>query len=389
MGSPERPSGMARCRPVSPRRTVGRRGNMLSSSGTGPNEGGRPCCSRYGRRRPGGSLFGGRGTGPVKRTFRWSAQPAARAGGAPRRRPRTGTGTASGSTAGRRCPIPRAAPAAGGPRRARARSSTTTRFALAASRGRAARCPARSSTSCTSGTYTPEGTFDAAAARLRHLADLGITHVELMPVCPFPGTPRLGVRRGRAVGGARAVRRARRAEAVRGRGARARPRRRPRRGAQPPRPVRQPSPGVRAVLHRHPSHAVGRRGQSRRPRLRRGARLPPRQRARLAARLPARRAAAGRRARAARRPRARTSWPNCPPPSTRWPAQLRPPAVPDRRVRPQRPAHHRAARRTADTVCTPSGTTTSTTPCTPRSPANPRAITPTSHAPRSPPSPRR
>ncbi|MDT0450081.1 malto-oligosyltrehalose trehalohydrolase [Streptomyces hesseae] len=37
------------------------------------------------------------------------------------------------------------------------------------------------------GTYTPEGTFDAAAARLPHLADLGVTHVELMPVCPFPG----------------------------------------------------------------------------------------------------------------------------------------------------------------------------------------------------------
>ncbi|MEU0359332.1 malto-oligosyltrehalose trehalohydrolase [Streptomyces cyaneofuscatus] len=38
------------------------------------------------------------------------------------------------------------------------------------------------------GTYTPEGTFDAAAARLGHLAELGITHVSLMPVCPFPGT---------------------------------------------------------------------------------------------------------------------------------------------------------------------------------------------------------
>ncbi|WP_274563421.1 malto-oligosyltrehalose trehalohydrolase [Streptomyces spiramyceticus] len=38
------------------------------------------------------------------------------------------------------------------------------------------------------GTYTPEGTFDAAARRLGHLAELGITHVELMPVCPFPGT---------------------------------------------------------------------------------------------------------------------------------------------------------------------------------------------------------
>ncbi|MFI1737658.1 malto-oligosyltrehalose trehalohydrolase [Streptomyces sioyaensis] len=37
------------------------------------------------------------------------------------------------------------------------------------------------------GTFTPEGTFRAAAERLRHLADLGITHISLMPVCPFPG----------------------------------------------------------------------------------------------------------------------------------------------------------------------------------------------------------
>ncbi|TXS07232.1 malto-oligosyltrehalose trehalohydrolase [Streptomyces sp. col6] len=37
------------------------------------------------------------------------------------------------------------------------------------------------------GTFTEEGTFDAAAARLGHLAELGITHVSLMPVCPFPG----------------------------------------------------------------------------------------------------------------------------------------------------------------------------------------------------------
>ncbi|GGT11063.1 malto-oligosyltrehalose trehalohydrolase [Streptomyces chromofuscus] len=37
------------------------------------------------------------------------------------------------------------------------------------------------------GTYTREGTLDAAAERLGHLADLGVTHVELMPLCPFPG----------------------------------------------------------------------------------------------------------------------------------------------------------------------------------------------------------
>ncbi|MDF3298508.1 malto-oligosyltrehalose trehalohydrolase [Streptomyces tropicalis] len=37
------------------------------------------------------------------------------------------------------------------------------------------------------GTYTREGTFDAAAARLEHLVELGVTHVELMPICSFPG----------------------------------------------------------------------------------------------------------------------------------------------------------------------------------------------------------
>ncbi len=37
------------------------------------------------------------------------------------------------------------------------------------------------------GTFTNEGTFDAAAERLDHLVGLGITHIELMPVAPFPG----------------------------------------------------------------------------------------------------------------------------------------------------------------------------------------------------------
>jgi maltooligosyltrehalose trehalohydrolase len=37
------------------------------------------------------------------------------------------------------------------------------------------------------GTFTPEGTLDAAAARLGELAELGFTCVELMPVQPFPG----------------------------------------------------------------------------------------------------------------------------------------------------------------------------------------------------------
>lgn len=37
------------------------------------------------------------------------------------------------------------------------------------------------------GTFTPEGTFDAATSRLEHLAALGITAVELMPVAAFGG----------------------------------------------------------------------------------------------------------------------------------------------------------------------------------------------------------
>ena len=37
------------------------------------------------------------------------------------------------------------------------------------------------------GTFTPEGTFDAAIAKLDQLAELGIDYVEVMPVAAFPG----------------------------------------------------------------------------------------------------------------------------------------------------------------------------------------------------------
>jgi maltooligosyltrehalose trehalohydrolase len=37
------------------------------------------------------------------------------------------------------------------------------------------------------GTFTPEGTFDAAIERLDHLVDLGIFHVEVMPIAEFEG----------------------------------------------------------------------------------------------------------------------------------------------------------------------------------------------------------
>ena len=37
------------------------------------------------------------------------------------------------------------------------------------------------------GTYTPEGTFEAIIAQLDALRDLGVSAIELMPVCEFPG----------------------------------------------------------------------------------------------------------------------------------------------------------------------------------------------------------
>jgi len=37
------------------------------------------------------------------------------------------------------------------------------------------------------GTFTPDGTFDAAIAHLDHLSELGVDMIELMPVAGFPG----------------------------------------------------------------------------------------------------------------------------------------------------------------------------------------------------------
>jgi maltooligosyltrehalose trehalohydrolase len=38
------------------------------------------------------------------------------------------------------------------------------------------------------GTFSPEGSFDGAIDRLDHLVELGVSHIELMPVAQFPGT---------------------------------------------------------------------------------------------------------------------------------------------------------------------------------------------------------
>jgi len=37
------------------------------------------------------------------------------------------------------------------------------------------------------GTFTQEGTFDGAITKLAHLVELGVTHIEIMPVAEFPG----------------------------------------------------------------------------------------------------------------------------------------------------------------------------------------------------------
>jgi maltooligosyltrehalose trehalohydrolase len=37
------------------------------------------------------------------------------------------------------------------------------------------------------GTFTPEGTYAGATGKLPHLAALGITHIEIMPLATFPG----------------------------------------------------------------------------------------------------------------------------------------------------------------------------------------------------------
>jgi maltooligosyltrehalose trehalohydrolase len=38
------------------------------------------------------------------------------------------------------------------------------------------------------GSFTPEGTFDGVAAKLDYLLQLGVTHIEIMPVAEFPGS---------------------------------------------------------------------------------------------------------------------------------------------------------------------------------------------------------
>ena len=122
------------------------------------------------------------------------------------------------------------------------------------------------------GTFTPEGTFDAAIDRLPHLVELGVTHVELMPVAEFPGDRGWGYdgvdlfAPHHAYGGPDGLKRLVDACHARGLavildvvynhlG-----------------PAGNYLGALRPVLHATVRHAVGRRRQLRRPRQRRGAR---------------------------------------------------------------------------------------------------------------------
>ena len=151
------------------------------------------------------------------------------------------------------------------------------------------------------GTFTPEGTFDAAvgaaarargARRHRGRADAGRD---------LPGRARLGLRRRPHLRAAPRLRRPARARALRRRRPRRRARGDPRRRLQPRRPGLGAARRLRPVLHRPPPHVLGRRDRLLPAG---GARVGDPERRALGPRLPHRRPAARRDARDLRRERA-------------------------------------------------------------------------------------
>ena len=135
------------------------------------------------------------------------------------------------------------------------------------------------------GTFTPEGTLDAAIGKLDHLVSIGVDMVELLPVNAFSGTHNWGYDGvlwfavQESYGGPRAYQRF--VDACHQRGHRRHPGRR----LQPPRRRRQPPAAVRPVPERRPagSSTWGESHQPGRPRLRRGAPVHPGQRRHVAA----------------------------------------------------------------------------------------------------------
>ena len=133
------------------------------------------------------------------------------------------------------------------------------------------------------GTFTPEGTLDAAVERFPHLLELGITHVELLPVNAFNGEWNWGYDGvlwyavHEQYGGPAAYQRF--VDAAHAQ----RARRHPGRRLQPPGSERQLPAGVRAVPARRAAQHVG---PERQPRRARGALVHRRERPDVAAGLP-------------------------------------------------------------------------------------------------------
>ena len=121
------------------------------------------------------------------------------------------------------------------------------------------------------GTFSNEGTFEAAIGQLDRLRDLGVTAVELMPVAQFSGARNWGYDGAypfavhASYGGAAGLQRF--VDAV----PRSRPCRGSRRGLQPSWPGGKLPPRLRSVLHGRVPNALGRRPQLRRAGQRPGA----------------------------------------------------------------------------------------------------------------------
>ncbi len=187
------------------------------------------------------------------------------------------------------------------------------------------------------GTFTPEGTLDAAIGKLEYLVQLGVDFIELLPVNAFNGTHNWGYDGVSLVRRSGGVRWPGSLPALRGRRAPARAGRDPGCCLQPPGAQRELPAAIRALpIPRRREH-LGGRAEPGRSRLRPGAGVHPGERNDVVRGLPRGRTAARRRARA-------PGHPGGPHPGGAGATYRRPggpagqTAVPGGRIRPERSA---------------------------------------------------